>query len=343
MHSCTAAGGDRFSALAPWTVAAIPEEEHMHHQLTRPMRRVLMSATALTCASLLAGTLASGAQAKKAAPIKRKTSPTTLITPSTPVARGAGYLALGDSVSFGYMEPTVVPAPDYTNAANFVGFPEVVASDLHLKLTNLACPGETSSSLINDKAPSYACETNPNPSSLAYRATFPLHVRYRGSQLSYAVRFLKKNPHVRLVTLMIGANDYFLCQETTADHCQSPIEQIGVVGTVTKNVRKIIATLRDRAHYNGQLVIVDYYSVSSALAAATAGLNHETNLAGHGFHIRVANAFNAFAHASAHSGGSACTAGLLTQLSTGGCGVHPSSAGQSLLASTVIRAVRLPR
>lgn len=314
----------------------------MHHQLARPVRRALTGATALTCASLLAGTLASGAQAKKVSPTKKNTS-TVKITPSTPVTRGSGYLALGDSVSFGYMESTVTPAPDYTNAANFVGFPEVVASDLHLKLTNLACPGETSSSLINDKAQSNGCETSPNPSTPGYRAAFPLHVKYSGSQLSYAVKFLKKNPNVRLVTLMIGANDYFLCQETTADHCASPLEQIGVVGTVAKNVRKIVTTLRDRAHYNGQLVIVDYYSISSALATATAGLNKETNQAGHGFHIRVARAFSAFAQASAHSGGSACTAGLLTQLSSGGCGIHPSSAGQTLLASTVIRATRLPR
>jgi len=315
----------------------------MHHQLARAVRRALTSAAALTCVSLAAVTFTAGAQAKTATTHKKKTTPTMRITPSTPVTRGSGYLALGDSVSFGYLEPTVAPAPDYTNAANFVGFPEVVASDLHLRLTNLACPGETSSSFISIKEPSNGCESSPNPSTPGYRAAFPLHVKYSGSQLAYAVKFLKRTPNVRLVTLMIGANDYFLCQETTADHCQSPTEQIGVVGTVARNVRTIVRTLRNRAHYNGQLVIVDYYSISPALAAATAGLNRQINLAGRGFHIRVANAFNAFAQASAHSGGSACTAGLLTQLSTGGCGIHPSSAGQTVIASTVIRRVGLPR
>lgn len=312
----------------------------MHHHFARPVRRAVTSAVALGCASLLAATFATGAQAKKVTTPKKKTT-TTKVTPSTPITRGSGYLALGDSVSFGYMEPTVVPAPDYSSAANFVGFPEVIASDLHLKLTNLACPGETSSSLINDKAQSYGCETSPSPTTPAYRPTFPLHVKYSGSQLAYAVKYLKTHSNVRLVTLMVGANDYFLCEATTADQCQSPTEQIGVVGTVAKNVRKIITALRDQAHYNGQLVLVDYYSISAALATATEGLNKETNLAGRGFHIRVANAFNSFAAASAHSGGSACTAGLLTQLSTGGCGVHPSTAGQTLLASTVIRAIRI--
>ena len=312
----------------------------MHHQFSRSVRRVCTSIGALTCASLLAATFAVGAQAKTTT-ANKKTS-TTKVTPSSPITRGSGYLALGDSVSFGYQEPTVVPAPDYTNAASFVGFPEVIASDLHLKLTNLACPGETSSSLINSSAQSFGCETSLSPTTPAYRATFPLHTKYSGSQLSAAVKYLKANPNTRLVTLMIGANDYFLCQATTADQCASSTEQIDVVGTVAKNVRTIVSTLRNKAHYNGQLVLVDYYATSSALAAATDGLDQQINRAGHGFHVRFANAFNSFAAASVHSGGSACTSGLLTQLSTGGCGVHPSASGQALLASTVIRSVRLP-
>jgi lysophospholipase L1-like esterase len=312
----------------------------MHHQLTRSVRRVCTSVGALTCASLLAVTFASGAQAKTTT--TKKTTSTTTVTPSTPIARGSGYLALGDSVSFGYQEPTVVPAPDYTNAANFVGFPEVIASDLHLKLTNFACPGETSSSLINDSAQSFGCETSLSATTPAYRPTFPLHNKYSGSQLSAAVKFLKANPKTRLVTLMVGANDYFLCVATTPDQCQSATEQIGVVGTVAKNVRTIVTALRNKAHYNGQLVLVDYYATSSALAAATEGLDTQINRAGHGFHVRVANAFNSFASASVHAGGTACTAGLLTMLSTGGCGVHPSAAGQTLLASTVIQSLRLP-
>src|SRR5579884_2724368 len=34
-----------------------------------------------------------------------------------PVVPGSRYLALGDSVTFGYEEPQVVPAPDYARAA----------------------------------------------------------------------------------------------------------------------------------------------------------------------------------------------------------------------------------
>lgn len=296
---------------------------------------------ALAWASALAVTFTAGAQAKQITHHKKTKTMVTKVTPSTPVSHGAGYLALGDSVSFGYMEPTVVPAPNYAAASSFYGFPEVVASDLHLKLTNAACPGETTASFINVKAPSNGCETSVVPGQPAYRATFPLHVKYGGSQLAFAVHFLRKHKNVRLVTLMVGANDYFLCEETTADHCASPQEQIGVVATVAGNVKRIVTALREEAHYNGQLVLVDYYSTSPTLAAATQGLDSQINQAGHGFHVRIANGFTAFAHAEIRSGGDPCTAGLLTQLSTGGCGVHPSSAGQTLLASTVIRATRL--
>src|SRR5437660_52532 len=47
-------------------------------------------------------------------------------TPSRvqPVVPGSRYLAIGDSVTFGYMESNVVPAPNYHNASNFLGHPE---------------------------------------------------------------------------------------------------------------------------------------------------------------------------------------------------------------------------
>lgn len=65
---------------------------------------------------------------------------------------GTGYLALGDSVTFGYEEAGVTPPPDYHDAGSFVGYPEQLARALHVKVTNAACPGETSASLVNSAA-----------------------------------------------------------------------------------------------------------------------------------------------------------------------------------------------
>ena len=44
-------------------------------------------------------------------------------TRAQPVVPGTRYLALGDSVTFGYMESNVVPAPNYNDASNFLGYP----------------------------------------------------------------------------------------------------------------------------------------------------------------------------------------------------------------------------
>src|ERR1700729_1475246 len=107
-----------------------------------------------------------------------------------PVVPGSQYLALGDSVTFGYMESSVVPAPNYADAASFLGYPELLGSELHLTVANAACSGETSSSLIDATAPSNGCENSPGGGP-GYRTLFPLHGKYRGSQLDYAVSYLK--------------------------------------------------------------------------------------------------------------------------------------------------------
>src|SRR5947209_7007687 len=60
-----------------------------------------------------------------------------------PVVPGSQYLALGDSITFGYMEANVVPPPNYNNAASFLGYPELLGRELHLRVANAACPGET--------------------------------------------------------------------------------------------------------------------------------------------------------------------------------------------------------
>src|SRR5579862_6772200 len=58
------------------------------------------------------------------------------------------YLALGDSVAFGYVPPNAVPAPNYQDAHSFVGYPEFLAQQLNERVTNASCPGETSTSML---------------------------------------------------------------------------------------------------------------------------------------------------------------------------------------------------
>jgi lysophospholipase L1-like esterase len=301
-------------------------------------RRGIRAVLVLVCAVALLVTATGQALAKN--PIASRSK----LTPTTPITKGSTYLALGDSVTFGYEEAAVVPAPNYPDAASFLGYPELFGPELHMKVVNAACPGETSASLIDNTAQSNGCENTPGKGNVGYRTLYPLHVSYSGSQLAFAVSYLKKHQNVRLVSLMIGANDYFVCQETTADQCASLPEQSGVLEALGKNVHTILSAIRKKAHYNGQLAIVNYYSVDSASATAngqSALLNSTMDSAAKPFHVEIADGFGAFATGSAHSGGdSTCTAGLLTELSTGGCGIHPSYAGASLLTLALEKVIR---
>jgi lysophospholipase L1-like esterase len=299
-------------------------------------RRALKLVVLTVCAACGLALASASALAKTTAQSKAPK-----ITVHTPVTPGSGYLALGDSVTFGYQEQQVVPTPNYANASSFFGYPELLGSELHLTVANPACPGETSSSLINDTTGVFACE---NPTS-GYRTLFPLHVKYSGSQLDYAVSYLKTHRNVRLVSLMIGANDFFACQETTADHCASLTEEAAVGATVSKNVKTILSAVRTKARYGGQIAIVNYYSLNygSALDNSLSQLLNTTqDLAAKPFHVVIADGYGELEVAAAHSGGgNTCTAGLLTQLSTGGCGIHPSYAGQSLLAQALEKAIHI--
>jgi len=300
-------------------------------------RRSFKLAALAICAMLGLAVASAPALAKK--PAKKPKAPK--ITVHTPVTAGSTYLALGDSVTFGYEESTVVPAPNYTDAASFIGYPEVLGSELHLNVVNAACPGETSSSLIDPTAQSNGCENAPGGGPAYLTSGFPLHVKYTGSQLNFAVSYLKTHHNVRLVSLLIGANDLFLCQETTADHCASLTEEAGVIGTVANNVKTILSAIRNKAHYGGQIALLGYYSTSPAIDALTVQGNQTVATVAKPFHVEDANVFGEFAAADAHSGDNACTAGLLTQLSGGGCGVHPSYAGQGLIAQAVEKAIHL--
>ena len=263
--------------------------------------------------------------------------------PEPPVTSGSTYLALGDSVSFGYQEGDVQPKPDYSKASNFLGWPEHAGRALHLKVVNASCPGETSASLIDTSAQAFGCENTAGNTSTAYRKFYPLHVKYSGSQLTFAVQYLQKHPKTRLVSLMVGANDLFLCQATTQDGCASELQ--ATYAKIGRNIKKILGAIRKKAHYRGQIALMRYYSLNygnDPFATVVQGLNAAAFKAAKPYRVRVADGYGEWRDATRNSGNDSCTAGLLTQL--GGdptkCGVHPSWSGQALLSDALIRAIR---
>ena len=305
-------------------------------------RRMLRALVVMVCALGLVAAMSGSALAKK----QGHKPKTPKITPHTAITKGSTYLALGDSVTFGYEEPQVVPAPNYHDPASFVAYPELLGKELHLKIVNAACAGDTSASLINPTAQSNGCENTPGKGNVGYRTLYPLHAHYNGSQLAFAVSYLRKHHNVRLVSLMIGANDGFVCQETTADKCTSLTEQAALATGIEKNVKTILSAIRNKARYGGQIAIVNYYSLNYASSTDNANstlLNRSIDAAARPFHVEIADGFGELQAGALHSGGNTCTAGLLTQLvgAPTPCGIHPSYAGQSLLAQAVEKAIRI--
>src|SRR5581483_6097509 len=150
---------------------------------------------------------------------------------------------------------------------------------------------------------SNGCENSPGQPTVGYRTTAPqsgpLHVSYKGSQLAYALSYLHSHHNVRLVSLMIGANDGLLCIETTKDGCSSPSELASVTSALTQNLHKILKAIRHKAHYHGQLVVLEYFSPLIALNAYSTILNQAIGAAVKPFSARIADGFGAFQTADA--------------------------------------------
>jgi lysophospholipase L1-like esterase len=268
------------------------------------------------------------------------------------------YLALGDSVAFG-MNPLLLPpyATQLPTPQDFIGYPEVVAQMDNLsqskKEVNASCPGETSGSFLDVNAVDYGCNSPhlsppPAPSFPPFKTSIGLHTAYTISQMKFAEMQFKNNKHIDLVTLSIGANDVLLAlPQLAACGADSACAQ-NVLGPVLQayggNLAQILS--RIRAHYQGTLIVMKYYSPSPALDTLTMAVNGvmtqvvaqlamQPNFAA----VQFAEGFTAFQFASARFKHDACQAGLLIRLppspSTPPCDIHPSQLGRDLLAATV--------
>jgi lysophospholipase L1-like esterase len=271
------------------------------------------------------------------------------LTPALPASAAAAtarvtstgnYLALGDSVAFGYVPGNAVPPPNYNDPGSFIGYPEDLGRALGMHVVNASCPGETTGSMIAIGAQSNGCE-NSVGSSVGYRTFFKLHVNYSGTQLAYAVNFLTRHS-TQLVTIDIGANDAFVCEETTTDGCLSGAEIKALLFQIRQNLETIYLEIRDVAHYTGPIVALTYYSLDYANGLANAEsklINSAVIAATKKFGGIIANGYQAFKVASAKFGGNPCTAGLLVPLPGGTCNIHPSPEGHLVLAAAIAHAL----
>jgi lysophospholipase L1-like esterase len=246
------------------------------------------------------------------------------------------YLALGDSVVFGFIANA---GNAYGNPENFIGYPDYVGQTLNMRDFDAGCPGETSGSFLSASAPDDGCK--------AFKFLAPLHLNYSSTQGQYARAFVKNRPETRLVTLMLGANDLFLSQQNCANDPACIAAGLpGVLDGVGTNVATILGQIRSSG-YRGIIVVVNYYSTDYSDAFYTQiiqQLNQTLAAAAQAEGAVVADVFTAFQIVASNplAPGKTCNAGLLNASAQDQftCDVHPSQSGQKLIAKTVVAAFR---
>jgi lysophospholipase L1-like esterase len=278
------------------------------------------------------------------------TLPVALAVPAGPALAGNNsnytYLALGDSIAFGFDPTLFAPGLPTPTPAQFTGYPETVASVERLlrskKKVNAACPGETSGSFISVTAPDNGCNGYGPQGQPPFKTSIGLHTSYAESQKAFAVSQLMTNKHINLVTLGIGGNDLLLVEEHCPAAPVASFEQCvesqlpAVLGVYHANLFAILTAIRQ--NYGGTLVLVNNYSPSAdpLFIQAVGALNQVMTAVGTQFGVKLADASTVFQVASALHNGDPCAAGLLIRLSATSCDVHPSPVGRDLIAATVV-------
>ena len=109
------------------------------------------------------------------------------------------YLALGDSITYGFQPTKAKPGP--RPSAFATGYVDVFAKALRktspaIEVVNYGCPGESTVTFARGGCPAFADH-------------IPLHDRFRGSQLAAATTFLKAHPgDVSPITVTLFGNDW---------------------------------------------------------------------------------------------------------------------------------------
>ena len=253
-----------------------------------------------------------------------------------PANSSSNYLALGDSVPFGYLENV---GYEYFYPQNFVSYADWTSLAVGLNLVNASCPGETTGSFLSIVAPDNGCKQ--------YRRQAPLHVVYNSitaTQFAFATGYLRVNPSTPLVTIMLGANDLFLLeQQCNGDPTCIQHGAPQVFAQAEANMAQILAGLRATG-YTGPIVIVNYYSLDYSdqfVTALTEGLNQAITAPASQFGATVADVFTAFQQLASNpfAQGNTCVAGLLAaanpQTSPPSCDVHPSQLGHKAMAGVI--------
>jgi lysophospholipase L1-like esterase len=245
---------------------------------------------------------------------------------STDDSDDAAYVALGDSITFGFsplLEDPWIPE-------RFVGYPEIIGERRDLTVTNLGCPGQTAQALLSRTAIDNGCF---DAREFARRAGIPLlHVDYRGTQLAAALDAVRSAEPPTVISVQGGGNELTICIEASRpEPCLA-----SALPKVTESLRQIVNRLR-AAGYRGQLVLVGYHLVPG-LESPIEQLNAAITRAARQTQVAFADSARRFDRYARQHHGDVCSAGLLVVLPDGSCDLHPSRTGQGLYADAVLAA-----
>jgi lysophospholipase L1-like esterase len=254
-----------------------------------------------------------------------------------------GYLALGDSVPFGY-NPLVQP-PDLSD---YFGYPSIISAIIQNSLTNASCPFETTGTFLLGGTTAdgvFGCPVWRAMSGLKK----PLFVSYSGPQIDFATAFLQSHPNTHIVTIQLGGNDLADVQLTCKGDPTCELTNLpGALVQVAANLGTAIARIRGTG-YSGPIVLVNYYAFNYTNQLQTAGFGALAStiatVAAASPNVEVADAFKAYALVSAPFNGDTCAAGLRIKLNTfnpqtgDNCDVHPTFAGHAVIAGTIFAAL----
>lgn len=229
---------------------------------------------------------------------------------SSAVGPRAYYLALGDSLGFGFQ----IDLQFHKGYADDF-FANLKATGKTAHLINMACPGETSVSFINGGCP----------------FAFIDKYHYKGPQFAATLSFIQQHPaQVSPVTLDIGANDVLPLIDDT--HCTVSSSFTATLATVDANIITILPRLQQALNRTGDLFMMNYYFPYQNECPNLLPLIEEAN--GHlaadaqQFNVPLADVFTAFGGAATPNP----TICLYTWICSKAHDIHATTLGYSVIA-----------
>jgi lysophospholipase L1-like esterase len=287
-----------------------------------------------------------------------------LVLAPAAVAKGPGstYLALGDSLAYGYHQAQFqneLKEKGFVEAANFNdGYVDDFGKALKLlnpklKIVNDGCPGETTETMIKGSGvgPEF-CAGGPTGSP------FPkafLHHAYPGAQLEDALAIAKESG-TGTITLDIGANDIL---QFLGHTCGFPVtftcteaEVEAEIGHVVTNIAFILGQLRAAAPKATIVFVSQYNPYPTVLTpegrgdATVEALNGAIKSVAAGFGVKFANTARVINFSGTHGGpeaGDIPTVCALTAMCPGGkfnpaspeADIHPTKLGYAAMAGVL--------